>query len=307
MEHIRTVEREFATGARAVLHLESRSGSVRVEGRDTEKVSVVAELHFWSDLAAEADDAAALVERGMEQDGHRVIVRAPSLTSGQGRGLLFHLGLKGSRVDYTVQVPVQTAARVLSRSGSVQITHLEGVVHTEALSGKVNVDDVQGDVRAVSRSGNVQLERIGGNVAAEARSGRLRIQQIEGAVEAEARSGSLEIDQVSGRVRVAAQSGSLTLERCGSTVQARTKAGSVRFRGRVEGDMAIEAHAGSITFAADPATPFFIDAESHFGSVRSDLAPRTGRNGPPEAGPRVKLRSHAGSIRVTRAEWTSAG
>jgi hypothetical protein len=74
----------------------------------------------------------------------------------------------------------------------------------------------------------------------------------------------------------------------------------MRYRGRVCDDMDIEAHAGSITLAVDPDAPFFVDAESQVGSVRSDLAPR--RNGGTAAagGPRVKLRSRAGSIRLTR-------
>lgn len=302
MEHIRTITRDFGTGARAVLHLESRSGSVVVEGREQDRVSVEAVVHFWSDISGEADDAAALVARGMEQDGHRVIMRAPSLTTAQGRGLLIHLGLRGSRVDYAVQVPRKTAVRVLSRSGSVRIAHVDGVVHTEALSGKIAVEDVTGDVTTSSRSGGVQVERVRGKVTADARSGKLRIREVEGGVEAEARSGTLEIENVSGDVRAIARSGSMTIERCGGKLYARSRAGTMRYRGRVADDMDIEAHAGSITFAADPATPFFVDAESRAGGVHSDLAPRADGAGPGAGGPRVRLRSHAGSIRLTRAE-----
>jgi hypothetical protein len=64
--------------------------------------------------------------------------------------------------------------------------------------------------------------------------------------------------------------------------------------------MDMEAHAGSITLAVDPEFPFFLDAETHVGSVRSDLPPRRNGSGPAAGGPRVKLRSHAGSIRLTR-------
>jgi hypothetical protein len=41
-------------------------------------VTVDAAVRIKNDIAAEADDAAALVEQNMEQDGHRVIIRAPS-------------------------------------------------------------------------------------------------------------------------------------------------------------------------------------------------------------------------------------
>jgi hypothetical protein len=69
----------------------------------------------------------------------------------------------------------------------------------------------------------------------------------------------------------------------------------------VLGDVDIEASAGSIVFAVDPAYPFFIDAESHVGSVRSELPPRPKGSVPQAGGPKVRLRSRAGSIRITAA------
>jgi DUF4097 and DUF4098 domain-containing protein YvlB len=302
MEHVRTVTREFETGEKAVLHLESRSGTVIVEGRESDRVVVDAVIHVWTDLSAEADDAAAVVERNMEQDGHRVIVRAPSLRTDEGRGIFAMVGMKNSRVDFHVRVPLQTAVRVLSRSGAVQISRVQGLVHTEAMSGKVGVEDVRGDVTARTRSGQLMVERVAGNVSADARSGRVRLKEITGNVEVEARSGAMEVEQIGGALRLAASSGSVTIAQVREKVTARTRAGSLRYRGRVCADMDIEAHAGSITLAVDPDYPFFLDAESHHGSVRSDLPARRGGGAPPEGGPKVKLRTRAGSIRLTKLD-----
>ncbi|HEY8173669.1 MAG TPA: DUF4097 family beta strand repeat-containing protein [Dehalococcoidia bacterium] len=297
MEHVRTLSREFATGDKAVLHLESRSGEVIVEGRETDRVAVDAVVRVWTDLSTDADDAAALVERNMEQDGHRVIIRAPTLDQREGWGALFG---RSPRIDYHVRLPRHSAVRVLSRSGAVQIAHVEGVVHSEALSGKIGIEDVKGDVSVVSRSGNVLIERITGDVIAEARSGKLRLNQVEGIAQLEARSGTIEAEQVKGDLRITARSGTVNIEHPGGKVHLRAHAGSVRFKGRVFDDVEIEANAGSITFAADPDFPFFVEAESSVGSVRSDLRPR--RNGvvPPAGGPRVRLRTRAGSIRLTK-------
>jgi hypothetical protein len=87
----------------------------------------------------------------------------------------------------------------------------------------------------------------------------------------------------------------------GGRLIVRSRAGSMRYRGAVRDDVDVEAHAGSITFAVDTEFPFFIDAESHVGSVSSDLPPRRNGAGVPSQGPRVKLRTRAGSIRLTRA------
>ncbi len=302
MEHVRTVTREFETGDKAVLHLEARSGSVIVEGLASDRVVVDAVVHVWTDLSSEADDAAAIVARNMEQEGHRVIVRAPSLRTDEGRGIFAMVGMKITRIDYRVRVPTQNAVRVLSRSGAVLIARDEGVVHTEAMSGKVGVEDVGGDVTARTRSGQLLVERVLGNVAAEGRSGKVRLKEISGNVEVEARSGSMEIERIGGDLRLNSSAGSVTIAHVGGKVTARTRAGSIRYRGRICDDMEIEAHAGSVTLAIDPDFPFFLDAESHHGSVRSDLPPRRNGAAPADGGPKVKLRSRAGSIRLTRAD-----
>jgi DUF4097 and DUF4098 domain-containing protein YvlB len=300
MEQVRTVTRTFPTGHKAVLHLEARSGSVIAEGRDIDHVIVEATVHVWTDISAEADDAATLVERNMEQDGHRVIVRAPSLRTEEGRGIFGIVGWKSSRIDYLVRIPRHTAVRVLSRSGAVQIAHVEGLVHTEALSGRIGVEDVNGDVTASSRSGSLLIERVNGDLSVDARSGKVRVKDVTGKASIEVRSGSLEVEDVAGDLRVISRAGSVSVANAGGKLYARSRAGSMRYRGRVCDDMDIEAHAGSVTLAVDPDFPFFIDAESHVGSVRSDLPPRRNGAGPAVDGPKVRVRSHAGSIRLTR-------
>src|SRR5882724_8523372 len=105
MEHTRTITKEFETGNKAVLHVETRSGSVTVEGHDSASVHVEAIVHVWSDLAVEADEAASLVDQAIEQNEHRVIVRAPSLPHTEGWSLWG--GKRGSRVDYNIRVPVE--------------------------------------------------------------------------------------------------------------------------------------------------------------------------------------------------------
>ena len=49
------------------------------------------------------------------------------------------LGMRGSRVDYQIRVPLRSAVRVLSRSGRVDIAQVEGRVHSEALSGRLAI------------------------------------------------------------------------------------------------------------------------------------------------------------------------
>jgi len=299
MEHVRTITREFQTGEKAVLHLESRSGAVIVEGRESDRVVIDAVVRVWTDLSVEADDAARLVEQAMEQDAHRVIVRMPALPRREGWAVLFG---QGSRVDYHVRVPLRCAVRVLSKSGTVQITRVEGVVHTEAMSGKVGIDDITGDVTAISRSGSLLVERVRGDVAADARSGKVVVNHVQGNVEIDARSGTVEVADVTGDVKIASRSGSVTIDDVRGGMNVKSRAGSTRYRGRVLADSEFEAVAGSIHLAVDPDFPFFVDAESLAGSVRSDLPPRRNGAAPASGGPKVRLRTRAGSIRLSKLD-----
>ncbi len=298
MEHTRTITREFETGEKAVLHVESRSGAVLVESHALPRVHVEAVVHVWSDLTVEADEAASQVERGMEQDAHRVILRAPSLPQTEGWSLW--AGKRGSRVDYTVRVPVRTAVRVLSKSGRVQIARTEGRVHIESGSGRCGVEDVTGDVAVNTRSGSLVINRVRGDVVAEARSGRIDVRAVTGKAMVQSRSGVTELRDIGGDLDVTAHTGSVLIDGAHAGVRARAHTGALRYRGKVEGDIDMKAHAGLILLAVDPERLFYIDAESEIGNVRSDLPPRRGGGSANGTGPKVRLRTHTGAIRLTR-------
>jgi len=302
VEHRRHVAREFVTGDHAVLHLEARSGTVTVEARALDRVQVEAEIRLWSDSADDADEAAASVAAGIEQDGERrVIIRAPALREQAGGWSLLKLGQRGSRIDYRVRVPISSAVRVFSRSGRVDITGVHGRIHAEVISGRCGIADVQGEVTVVARSGAVDIERVEGSVSAEARSGRLRVARVTGDVIADSRSGAVDLARVGGDVRITARSGSVGVEDAGRGMHVRSRCGVFRYRGAVSGDFDIEVSTGPITLAVDPDRPFFVDAESRVGPVTSDLPQRRGDAGPAAGGPKVRLRTHTGPIRITRA------
>ena len=301
MEHVRQVSREFVTGQDAVLHLEARSGSVRVEAHASDRIQVDATVRVYSVSSEDADEAARAVDAAMEQDGAgRVIVRAPALPEVSGGWSLLKLGQRGASVDYRVRVPTSTATRVLSRSGAVEISGVHGRVHAEVISGRCRLSGIAGETTVVARSGSVEIESVQGSLVAEARSGRLRVSNIRGPAELESRSGAVEVAGVDGDLRIGSRSGAVSIEDPGATVQVRARCGPVRFRGAVRGDVDIHVSTGPITFAADPDIPFFIDAETRVGPISSDL-PKRATGGETNDGPKVRLRTNTGPIRLTRA------
>ncbi len=299
MDFTRTITREYETPERAVLHVEARSGSVSVDSHAKQQIRVEAIIHVWSDHEAEADDAAQLVERAMAQDEQqRVIIRAPGLPQSEGWSFW---GKRGARVEYNITVPVHTAVRALSRSGRVSVAHIEGRVHAESGSGRMTLEDIIGDVAIVSRSGNISVSNVKGLLTAEARSGRIEARDITGKAALQSRSGTIDIRNVSGDLEARAHTGTISIEGAHGSVYARAHTGSVRYSGLIEGDISLSAHTGSVLMAVDPAQPFFLDAESETGTVRSELPPRRGQaTQPPARGPKVRLRTNTGSIRITR-------
>lgn len=301
MEHVRTIIREFSTRTPAVLVVEARSGAVIVDGHAGDSVRIEAALHLWSDEPGDADDDARLVAQGIRQEGSSVVIDAPPLSQNQGGWGLLHFGVRGSRVDYQIGVPRETAVRITARSGRVHVAKTQGPVNCDVRSGRCQVEDVQGDVTIVSRSGTVVIEGMEGALSAEARSGRVKVQRVRGSAKLEAKSGSIEAEGVAGDLRATARTGAISIEDAGGKVEVRSRCGPVRYRGRVNGDFDIEVHTGPIMLAVDPDQPFFIDAESHIGPVRSELSPRRGGPQPAAGGPKVRLRTHTGPITLTRA------
>jgi DUF4097 and DUF4098 domain-containing protein YvlB len=182
----------------------------------------------------------------------------------------------------------------------VQIARTEGRVHLESGSGRLSIEDITGDVLVISRSGSLSIERVRGDVSAEVRSGRMEIHAVTGKAILQSRSGATDVRDIGGDLDVTAHTGSLMIDGAHGTVRARAHTGMIRYQGKVEGDIDMQTQTGLIQLAVDPERAFFIDAESRIGSVRSDLPPRRGGGSANGTGPKVRLRTHTGAIRLTR-------
>src|SRR5438874_52742 len=131
MEYIRTATREFEAGDRLSLDVEGRSGNITVEGAETSTATVRIVAHIIEETAEAADAVLDQVLEGIRHDGSRLIVVAPQISS---NGPWFLFG-RGTRVDYAITVPRATTCRISSRSGKVEVAHIDAPVEIEARSG----------------------------------------------------------------------------------------------------------------------------------------------------------------------------
>lgn len=320
MEYIRTATLEYPTGAAVRLEYDGRAGNVLIDGADTDKVTVQIVAHVNEENAAAADAALQRIVDSIRHSGSLVTITTPHIET-PGPWFFFS---RGVRVDYAITVPYQATCRVASRSGRVEVAHIAGPleitqrsgrtsvrairsgVQVSSRSGSIEVDDVGADLMASSASGRVTASRIGGDARVQTASGSVRVEQVGGSLTAQSASGRIDAARVAGDARLGTASGRLSLSASGGKVQLTTVSGSARFRGRVCGDVAIETVSGAIDVDVDPRTPFYLDAETRSGSIRSDLPPR--RSGPPpEGAPTVRLRTLSGAIRIGRHHALDTG
>jgi len=254
---------------------------------------VVARL--WAESDEDADDQLELIQRGIRQEGARVIVRAPAIVR---PGLLLFFG-HGPRIDYQLTAPRASAGRIVNRSGRINVDDLKGPLEVEARSGRVTLSRIGADTTIVSRSGIVQAEGIAGSLAIDSRSGRVTARSCERDVTVNSRSGTVQIEGVGGTLKVENRSGTIAVRDVGGAVTIACRSGAVRYDGAVRGDFDINVTSGMVRLAVDADSSFFLDAESLSGGVHSDLPLRRPAGAAP-SGPRptVRVRTISGVIRV---------
>ena len=312
MEYIRTAEREFPVGDELKLEYEGRSGNIVVEGADTDRARVQIVAHISEESAEEADAALQRIVEGVRVEDGTLRITAPKIVAS---GFFFSFN-RGMRIDYAVTVPRRTRARLASSSGRVEVARIAGPLDVAQKSGRTSARAIEGDTRILTKSGGTDLEEIGGNLVAQAHSGRVSVDRVAGGVKLTAHSGAVKLDRVGGNVEARTHSGRIEVTEVGGNVNLVSHSGRIRvaaprgsvrlhsisgaliYEGQVHGNVEIESTSGAIHFDVDPARPFFMDAETVTGSIRSDLPPRRGEGPPPEGAPTVRLRTVSGAIRI---------
>ncbi|MGH2601235.1 MAG: DUF4097 family beta strand repeat-containing protein, partial [Dehalococcoidia bacterium] len=311
MEYIRTAEREFAAGEGFALEYEGRSGNIVVEGGDVDRARVQIVAHIFEEGADVADAILQRVVDGVRLEGSTLRITPPRISTGT-----FFWFNRGARIDYAVTVPRQTRCRLTSASGRVEVARITGPLEVSQKSGRTSARMIEGNARVTSKSGSVDLEQVGGSLVARAQSGKVsvdtvggdatvqaqsgsvKVAHVAGNLVAESHSGRLDASDVGGNANLAAHSGRVSLAGAKGSVTMQSISGQVIYAGRVGGNVDLSSTSGMVHFDVDPANPFFLDAETVSGSIRSDLPPRRGEGPPPEGAPTVKLRTVSGAIRI---------
>ncbi len=307
MQYYRTIEETFPAAESGRLRISNRSGELTVLGEDREDIALAVQLSVDADNEREGNRALDAIRIPMTAAGGSVEVGPPDFEDRRSTVVVLgvrigglHLGGVGTRVNMVARVPRGCVVVAEQRSGPLRVSGLSAGLRAESRAGHSEVAEVTGDVVLESRSGTTEVRKVVGDLNVESRSGRLEVESVTGQTVLRSRSGNVFIRDVGGGLSVESRSGRVQMEDVRGPVQVRAHAGAVEFRGRVQRPVDIEVHSGHVKLAVTRDSHFFMDAETNVGSIRSEL-PVDYLERPPEDAPVVRVRTHAGAVRIVAA------
>ncbi|HXH23505.1 MAG TPA: DUF4097 family beta strand repeat-containing protein [Dehalococcoidia bacterium] len=275
----RSFRRQVDTGHQARLRVENRNGRVDIASHEEPGVTIEVTADIYAASEAEADELLRRLQEAITVEGDRVEVFTPELRRPEFG--IFFFG-RGPKVDYDIRVPADTEVQVTSRNGPVRVRGTRRPVRVENRNGRVTLEDVAADVTVENNNGRTSVTRCAGGVTVSTTNGAVSVERPGGDVDVSTRNGAVEVqDPLAG-------------------VKATSTNGPVRFSGKVNGDVELQATNGGIRMAVTADSRFEIDAQSVHGGVHSDLPVRETPPGG-ESGPlyKVRLRTVNGGIRLT--------
>jgi DUF4097 and DUF4098 domain-containing protein YvlB len=267
------------------LDVATGSGTITVRTGQSGRVEVIGHIvvgRTW--LRRSAEDAEALVCRFEAEPP--VELAGDHLRVGHIRDGAFKHNVS---MSYEIEVPVETAVKSHTGSGSQILIGVRGPVEAGTGSGTLTFTDIGGAIEARTGSGAIRAEGIAGAFEAHTGSGSVRLVQVApGDVVVSTGSGRSELLGINGALRAHAGSGSITVE------------------GKQNGSWNLDTGSGSIKISLPEDAAFDLDAETNSGSIYTEhpitvqgkIARRHLRGKIRGGGSLLHARSGSGSIRI---------
>jgi hypothetical protein len=283
---------------------ETRDGSIKIQGMETNDCKVMAKIVAHAGTAERARELAEQVQVRLEPAGAglKVVTEGPRT-----------MGSTWYSVSLDVKVPVQTSLNLGTNDGSVRIAGVTGDVEARTSDGGIEVEALKGNVRLRTSDGSITGTGLdAGTLDLHTNDGRIKISDASAkACTAKTSDGEITLMDVRAE-SIAADTGDGTI-RCEHIAAGRldchTSDGSIHIDYAPDAPKAPTVTAttsgGGITFTAPPELSAAIDASTDDGSIHTSLPitvegkvgkSLTGKVGGGEG--KIHLRTHDGSITI---------
>jgi len=286
---IRTVEKTFAVQPGGNFKAVTSGGEIVVKTADVAEVRVTARETIRASSDQEADELLKSLDLTFEQQGNDVTVGAKYEKSSFG----FHFGSwPPVQVSFLVTVPRNFNVNLATSGGDIEVASLTG------------------NVRARTSGGGLKFERIDGEVDGDTSGGDIFLKEGTARAHLTTSGGNITVERAGGPTEVSTSGGNVTINSVAHLVSATTSGGDVRavLSAPLQQDAVLSTSGGNVTVQVLKSAGFLLDAHTSGGEVDAAGVTLTidqggvgnshlvgAVNG---GGPRLKLRSSGGDIRI---------
>ena len=276
-EQRETFTKTVRVGASGLLDIQNLSGNIELRrGGGSDAVIEVTKV-ARARTADAARELLPLVNAEINSRAERVEIRTIYGNPQPGRSRGFNVS-----VHYNITVPPGTRIRVVTLSGNVVASDIQGELSLMTTSGDVKITNAARVTAARSTSGDVYLTNIDSDVGLDAGtvSGDVLVRSVK--------ARRMTLGTVSGRVVVQ----DVQTER----LAAQSFTGNVEFSGNLVkgGRYEFKSHQGDVRVSVSGGSGFEVEANSWSGNVRSDFSLGGSGDNEPHHGRRKVIRGVVG-------------
>lgn len=262
--------------------------------------------HLWINASDRTDTAVEVRPTDESQDadvqaaGQTVVEYADGrLSVTVPRSTIRSLFGRPPSIDITVDLP--TGSRVEARtSAGIRSTGRIGDSTFHSAAGSIRLAQT-GRLKLRTAAGDVSVARSTGSAEVATSSGKVWLGEVDGRVTVKSSNGDITLGETTGDLRLTTANGDIIVERALAPLVAKTAYGNVRVGEVVRGSVALQTGFGDVELGIAEGTAAFLDVESRFGSVRSDLE-AADEPEPSDETVEVRARTGYGDIVIRRSE-----
>ena len=243
------VKKKYTLAGEIQLVIKNAKGQTIVVGKDgLESIHILATKIVNTKKAEKAQELMDQLTFDVEGDGNmvRIISRYPDSHKEEKSIWSFFKGLKHSTaIDYMIEVPSEFSVGVISTSGDVEISSIEGDTKIKGTSGDVRVREIGGSCKIELTSGDVEIKDIEGETRVGLSSGSAFVDGSGDGLILHATSGDVQAFNIGGDAEVKLVSGDLLIDGCRGDLMSVSSSGDIVIK-EIGGSADVNASSGSI-------------------------------------------------------------